>query len=268
MSRNAEASATLAHVILGKTPPRLLQDLAVYNPNRLPPSGYNVLVELAFPFDDKTKHRKTTAKGSCKHQWTLKTNACTPDVIDPSEPAEKVAGALCLECRCHVTLTLDSRGEGPGVRPCPSAEYPLHHFRYLSKRSKGFQRTDEGLDSWEDTRLFQCTAQQCSARLIVRTRSPRLRKSFAELLTNRGLIEERARKAMAAEPERFEGHAVPLPLTVLTHLKAYISTAMKGEVKYIQAGNKKWLLSLGPACAELLSYLQFSSDVLPLNPAS
>ena len=260
----------MAHVRPGKTPPRLLQDLNVYNPDQLPTNGYNVLVELAFPFDEREKKPpKTTVKGSCKHQWALKPNACTSQVIDESEPALSVVGAFCTECRRHLSLELDSRGEGPGVKPCPTPENPLHHFCHNSKRSEGFQRPDGNLESWEDTRLFQCSAQACSTRLTVRMRSPRLKKSFTDLLLDRKLIEERARKAMASDPERFEGHAVPPPLTVMSNLRAYLSNAMKGDVKHIQKTNKKWLLSLGEPCIELLSYLQFSLDVrsshLPLS---
>lgn len=256
-SSNADLSS-------GKTSPRLLQDLRLYNPDRLPTNSYNVLAELAFPYDDKTIQPRTVAKGSCRHQWALKPNACSQQLVDSSEPGLAFAAALCTGCRTHVSLEIDSRGEGNGVKPCPTVESPLHHFRYIPKRSHEFQRTSKGLDSWEDMRLFQCSAQACSARLAVRTKSPRLNKRFTDMLLDQKLIADRVQGVMASDPERFEGHAVPSPLTILTHLRSYIDTAMKGEFKHIQKSNKKFMLSFGDQCAELLSYLGFAQDVLLL----
>ena len=245
----------------GKTPPRLLQDLNLYNPDRLPTSLYNVLTELAFPYEESTAPPRTTAKGACKHRWFLQPKACTAEAFDPSQPGLAIVAGFCTRCRCHVSLEVDSRGEGQGVKPCPTPENPLHHFRYIPKRSQGFQRTSRMLEQWDDTRLFQCSAQACSARLTVRLRSSRLRKDFVDLLTDKSRIEARARRAMASDPDRFEGHAVPSPLDVLTNLRSYIGTAMKGDFRHIPANNKKWLLSLGEDCAALLYYLDFTKSV-------
>ena len=250
-----------AHHFSGKTPPRLLQDLDRYNPHRLPVSLYNLLAELAFPYDEKTPPPRTTGKGSCKHSWSLKQNESTSHLADPSQPSFAKVAAFCNRCRCHVDLELDSRGESQGVKPCPSSGYPLHHFRYLPKVSRGFVQTSETLEQWKDTRIFQCTNQACSARLKVYLQSARLSQGFVDILTNRVRIEMRARKAMESDPERFEGHAVPSPLTVLTHLRAYIGFAMSGGSKQISASNKKFMLSLGEDCAALLLYLDFSKEV-------
>jgi ubiquitin carboxyl-terminal hydrolase 25/28 len=98
-------------------------------------------------------------------------------------------------------------------------------------------------------------------------RSPRLKDEWARLLVDKTLIKARAEKAMAAEPGRFEGHAVPSPSEVLTNLRSYISNAMTSpEPRRILRNNKKWLLCLGDSCAELLHYMGFRRTVSRLLP--
>lgn len=72
---------------------------------------------------------------------------------------------------------------------------------------------------------------------------------------------------METEPERFEGHAVPSKMQVLTNLRAYISNALNSpDPKMIVGNNKKFLLSLGEPCAEVLEYLGFTRDVICHEP--
>ena len=67
---------------------------------------------------------------------------------------------------------------------------------------------------------------------------------------------------MADSPERFEGHAVPFPIDVLSYLTTYISNALREEERRsIPAHNKKFLLSLGDACSDLLQFLGFVREV-------
>ena len=74
---------------------------------------------------------------------------------------------------------------------------------------------------------------------------------------------------MDDDPGRFEGHAVPSPIQVLTNLRAYISNAMTDpEPRRILGNNKKWLLSLAEPCADLLHYLGFSRQVIRTRPSS
>ena len=179
-----------------------------------------------------------------------------------SGPAQHVVAALCFLCRCHVHLVI-TREEEDGVSPCPTRENPLHHFLYLAEESAGLTRTTlkANADSWEDIRLFQCSTFQCSARLAIHMYSPRLVKDWAELLTDKTAIARRAEAAMASDPSRFEGHAAPSPLTIMGYLRLYLATAMKGEHKRILSNNKKWMLSLGEPCRELLEYLRFTFNV-------
>ncbi len=117
-------------------------------------------------------------------------------------------------------------------------------------------------NGWVDMQRFECSSPKCSAKLRIRFKPSRLRNEWVFALTDRSLINQRARKVIAAEPERFEGHAPPQPTEVLSNLYKYIDDAMKnGGVNRIPGHNKKWLLCLGEPCRDLLLYLGFTWDV-------
>ena len=116
-------------------------------------------------------------------------------------------------------------------------------------------------DSWEDVRLFRCSVSGCSARLAVHMYSPRLIKDWVALLMDKAIIKKRADAVITADPERFEGHAPPSPITIMGHLRKYVGDAMKGDHKRIVTNNKKWMLSLGEPCREFLEFFQFTFNV-------
>ena len=78
------------------------------------------------------------------------------------------------------------------------------------------------------------------------------------------MIQTRAEIAIASDPERFEGHSIPLPIQVLEMTQKYITNALNddGVKKHIQAQNKRWMLNLGDPCADMLEYIGFSREVL------
>ncbi len=92
---------------------------------------------------------------------------------------------------------------------------------------------------------------------------PRLIHDWVSQLTDPFVIKARAQKAMAKEPAKYEGIAVPGAVVVLEHLKAYIKGAQNSTSsdKRIRGNNKKWSLSLGESCGDLLNYLGFKTDV-------
>ena len=248
----------------GKTPPRLIQDLNLYNPQRPSPASHNVLTD-SLQYDGTSRPKTAWKRNICRHQWALKENQSSlPALHADRDSSLYTAAACCWECRCHVKLSVDFRGEGPGVSPCPKDGRPLHHFIHCPKQSSGLRKLEGKLDdhSWVDTQYFQCSASACSARLTVQMQSPRLTPAWVTLLSNKSEIDKRARKAMSDDPERFEGHAVPPATQVLMNLSAYIANAMtKPETRRILGNNKKWLLSLGEPCADLLEYLGFTRVV-------
>ncbi|MCJ1378028.1 ubiquitin-specific protease ubp2 [Xylographa soralifera] len=249
----------------GKTPPRLFEDLSFYNPQCLLPNSYNILTEAALQFDTSATQkpsRKLVKKG-CRHKWALKSEQCDHIELDfrPDLSSLYTAAALCILCRCHVELTIDFKGEGAGVVPCPKEVAPLHHFIYSRNEHCGLFWVQEGVNagSWMDTQRFSCSSPSCSARLTIRMRSPIITSEWEALLLDRSLIKSRAQKAISDEPSRFEGHAVPSPIEVIGNLRTYIRNAMTShEERRIPSNNKKWLLCFGEPCADLLNHIGFT----------
>lgn len=170
--------------------------------------------------------------------------------------------AHCLECRCHVKVVVGYRGEGAGLMPCPTEDVPLHHF-LLTTQSNGRLEDATGPreNSWVQTQQFQCSSMTCRAAVTIQVRPPRLTTEWVTLLSDKDAIKERAEKAMAEDPVRFEGHAPPSPVQVLINLRLYIANAMKDpDGRRILGNNKKWMLCLGDACTDLLVYLGFSRE--------
>ncbi|KAA6408891.1 MAG: hypothetical protein FRX48_07235 [Lasallia pustulata] len=240
----------------GKTAPRLLQDLLLYDPCHPPSSGYNLLAELPVPFENARQLPGIRRKGSCEHRLVLKPNQCLlPELDTRPEPSTVYQlAAHCLECRCHVKVVVDYRGEGAGLMPCPTEDVPLHHF-LLTTQSNGRLEDATGPreNSWVQTQQFQCSSMTCRAAVTIQVRPPRLTTEWVTLLSDKDAIKERAEKAMAEDPVRFEGHAPPSPVQVLINLRLYIANAMKDpDGRRILGNNKKWMLCLGDACADLL----------------
>lgn len=99
--------------------------------------------------------------------------------------------------------------------------------------------------------------------LTARFKPPRLTQDWVDLLTDKFVIKDRAERAIAADPERFEGFAVPPPIDVLQHSKHYITNPLFNpeKSKKIQGHNKRFLLSMGNPCAEILEYFGFTREV-------
>ena len=165
-------------------------------------------------------------------------------------------------------LMIDLRAGSPSSQPCPNSSSPLHHFMhqpYLSRpRPYGILAPDPKTGfAWVDEQHFQCSATECGAKVVIWFKPPRFTEDWVKQLTDRFMIQTRAEKAIAEDPKRFEGHAVPLPINVLTNLRTYVSNAAQasGKVRKILGHNKQFLLSLGESCCDILEYAGFRRDV-------
>lgn len=166
---------------------------------------------------------------------------------------------------------MDFRDGDYSAQPCPTGDRPLHHFVYQSEISKprqhsvGIPDSESGF-TWIDEQCFRCSFLPCSAKLAIRLKSPRLIPVWVNQLVTKSVIKTRAERAMASDPERFEGHGVPLPINVLVNLRLYIQNAVDepDKSRRIFGHNKKFMLSLGESCADLLEYIGFVREVLAL----
>ena len=171
--------------------------------------------------------------------------------------------AHCTICRTQLTVLLTLNTQS-AFRPCPSSNSPLHHFLPLDGPSESIA-TLTGVTQPEKSRSvqeFTCTSSSCTAVLQVVYRSSRLNPNWVKLLTDPALIQARAEQAIASDPDRFEGYAIPTGAEVLSNLRAYLLNGLRSpEPKVINGANKRWLLSLGEPCKELLEYLGFEKKV-------
>ena len=155
-------------------------------------------------------------------------------------------------------IEIENLGVGEEAKSCLKHDSPLHHFLPQKARSE-VQKSESGLVAWRE--YFACSSHNCSTRLKISYRTARLTPEFVSMLTDRSKISARARVVIEQNPERFEGHAAPTPLEVLQYLKAYLNNAMtQPEARRIVGNNKKWLLSFGEPCAELVEFIGFTRD--------
>ena len=144
------------------------------------------------------------------------------------------------------------------MESCLNQNSPLHHFLPQRTRSD-VQKTESGLTIWIEH--FVCSSSKCSTWLKISYHTARLSPEFVSILTDQSKISSRAHVVIEQHPERFEGHAPPTPLEVLQSLKAYLNNVMTlPEARRIVGSNKKWLLSFGEPCAELVEFIGFTRD--------
>ncbi|KAF6241209.1 hypothetical protein HO173_001003 [Letharia columbiana] len=243
------------------------------------PTAYNILTSLPYFDEEEPEDLPLLPPGkSCKHKWSLKKNQSNlpGDGYKPDSSTVWKIALYCSVCRSHLDLLIDFQEGSAFSSPCPTSSRPLHHFIHrpgLSKpRQHGFLAPDPDTGfPWVDEQHFQCSAVECSAKLVIWFKPPRLVPDWVKQLTDKFMIKTRAEKAMAEDPKRFEGHAVPLPINVLSNLRVYIWNAVQTPEKSrkIPGHNKQFLLSLGESCADLLEYIGFTregEDWLPPEP--
>lgn len=236
------------------------------------PSAYNILTSLPYFDEEQQRNVPPPPPGiNCKHKWSLKRSQSDlpDDGYEPDSSTVWKIAVYCSKCRSHLDLSMDFREASRFSKPCPTASRPLHHFIYQPQFSKPRQRgtlapdPDTGFQ-WVDEQHFQCSAAECSARLVVWFKPPRLVPDWVKQLTDKFMIKTRAEKAMAEDPKRFEGHAVPSAINVLSNLRVYIWNAVHtpGKSRRIPGHNKSFLLSLGETCTDLLEYVGFTREVM------
>jgi ubiquitin carboxyl-terminal hydrolase 25/28 len=254
---------------LGKTAPRLLEDLIAYDPGR---SRRDVLAAGAPKFiPSKPSLPGRVTPDTCSHNFMDKPDqSIIPPPDSRPEPGTvyKVA-SFCNDCRCHLLVKIEYLGNVPDEVPCPNRDFPLHHFRHVPHKSKARPVSTGNLPGgpWIEERVFECSSHLCSAVLTVTLSSPRLTPEYVTLLTDKDVISERVRRAEMEGPDRDWEDSEELvgPFEVLYWLKLYITDAMRSlQKKRISARNKKFVTALGEDCRELLEFLGFNFDVSSL----
>ncbi|QQK46032.1 Peptidase C19, ubiquitin carboxyl-terminal hydrolase 2 [Penicillium digitatum] len=250
----------------GKTAPRLIHDVQLYDPAHDPDTGRNLLSETPpiYP-EGYNGPLGFISPEACRHRYVLKddqTFMSEPEHRRRPGTSSKVS-AICIKCRYHLQVVVNyishmsALGQNQGKH--------LHHLVYKSGRQKNGLALPEETPKGQvaETYHYQCSYISCSAMVSLRILSPILSLEFIRLMTDKELLQKRAEGAKAAYPESMEGMGDPQPINVLDNMRLYITNALRNpqRSKPISSVNKRFMQSFGvegAACKELLEFLEFT----------
>lgn len=247
--------------MLGRTSPRFLQDVFCYDPANLPPSRFNVLTHIPPPYNDPATYPEVVSANSCRHKYVTKPNQTQVFANSQSIVPGAVykVSAVCLICRYHLELAITYTTKNTQLHT------HMHHLVHIlsdPNQENNFRSKGQHLESY----YFACSYATCSAHVSLRLLSPVLTSKWVNLLTDPTLLKQRADEAQKVYPERLEGLGRPMPITVLSNLRAYIENALhdKQRSRSISAANKRFIVCFGVEgipCKDLLELLEFTFQV-------
>ncbi|KAL2009845.1 hypothetical protein VTN00DRAFT_5652 [Thermoascus crustaceus] len=251
----------------GKTAPRLVHDIALYDPDHPPGSGRNLLSEVPPVFaEPHNELQQWISPEACQHVYVTKPNQSflSPPGQRRGPATTYRVAAVCSKCRYHLQVVVNyTAAEGQRSQNLPDH---IHHLVYKSGRQRGGPPGEEITPKGQRAEAFhyECSYLTCSAIVSVRIVSPLLGAEWVQLLTDPDLLKQRTEEAIAAFPDRLEGISRPLPVNVLANLRTYINNALhdKQRSKQISAVNKRFLVCFGvegKPCKDLLEFLEFQA---------
>jgi ubiquitin carboxyl-terminal hydrolase 25/28 len=260
---------------LGKTAPRLVQDIQLYDPAHDPATGRNLLSETPPVYSRGYKGPlEFISPKACKHAYVLKKDqtflAQTEHRRRPGTSSK--VSAMCSKCRCHLQVVVNYTSNVHMFNQTLKGEH-MHHLVYKSGRQKNGLSMPEITNRGQEAETFhyQCSYTSCAAMVSLRILSPVLSPDFIHLMTDRESLRKRADQAIAAYRDTMEGMGPPEPISVLEILRLYITNALRNpqRSKSIAPGNKRFMHSFGvegAACKELLEFLEFVYEEVRDDP--
>ncbi|KXL44515.1 hypothetical protein M433DRAFT_4966 [Acidomyces richmondensis BFW] len=233
----------------GKLSPKLFLDILTFDPLKSAVGNRNLLTGHA-PIANE-EPQLAPAIGSCRHDYTVKTAQSVVPPLDlrPNGATHYKVAMVCKKCRIHADVKIDY---SKSANPCPTTEYPLHHFQHLDRDVVGYNRIQY---------FWQCSAPECQAELEVSFRLARLSDKEKDLLTNTENLRRRYEIIVAQDPER-EGVRQAIPIEPLSRLRKYTKDALNPAhtKRTFPANNKRFMEAFGwfgQDCYELLTRLGF-----------
>ena len=238
----------------------------MYDPAHPPGTGRNLLSEVPPVFQGRHDGpRDWISSDACQHKYLVKANQTflVQEEQKRRPGASSKVSAMCSRCRCHLQVVVTHNSGGNAFSRQIKDDH-IHHLVYRSGRQQGtssVEVTEQG--QMVETFHYQCSHLSCTAMVSLRILSPLINPQFAYLLTDPETIRQRAEEAIAAEPERLEGMAKPLPINILDNLRLYLSNSLHNSnlSKAISANNKRFMISFGVdglPCQQLLEFLGFT----------
>jgi ubiquitin carboxyl-terminal hydrolase 25/28 len=181
----------------------------------------------------------------------------------PDAAAAVKIASYCPQCRWHIDVTVDPRGNASTSRTCRKGdtEYFLHHFT-LERESETIGAHGLGAQQAPRTYRFRCSAPQCPVEVQIHMRPPHLSDQDIETLTNQAQLRRRWEAAKAIAGERADttmARRVDGPDFLNTYLQDALNPS-KGKTR-IPLLNKKFLKTFGRDCDSILTRLGFSKEV-------
>ncbi|KAL5340525.1 hypothetical protein BJX70DRAFT_361255 [Aspergillus crustosus] len=250
----------------GKTAPRLVQDILLYDPAHVPGTGRNLLADVPPVYPENYQGSPYfISPTACRHVYVTKPNQSTR----PQEGEDRGSSgtptkisAICSRCRYHLQLKVEYNPVGQSSQTLSDH---IHHLVYQYGGHKGGRTREEVTPKGQavETFHFECSYATCSYQASIRLATPVLSEDNVRLLTDFDLLQKRTDEALAADPERLEGVARPQPITVLMNLRTYVENSMRNnqQSKSISAVNKRFMTSFGVdgrPCQDLLEFLGFT----------
>lgn len=261
----------ISAVLVGKSAPRLLEDLLDYDV-RYPilDNGRprNLLSDPAPKFTGQAVIRK--GPKACRHSLMVKvdqTNAPTSENEQPDTTTKYVVASYCEKCKHHFDITVDFTRGVRGDVPCKltSEDNPMHHLRLVNYWDR-HQETIPRLNKYDpvvEWHRFACSGASCPVLVDIKISSPRLPLKYIPSLVDAAHLEHRGKRVIAEEPDRYIGLSPLTPVQVFSNLRQYLLDA-KGQTpqdkpKKIARRNKKYFLAFADECDDLFNYLDFKA---------
>ncbi|KAK3720578.1 ubiquitin-specific protease ubp2 [Vermiconidia calcicola] len=227
----------------GKTAPKLCQDFLIFDP--LKGGKPNVLTDHSPPQGEGPQLAPHLA--SCKHDYTIKSpQSVTPPLdLRPDGGIIYKIAVICKKCRIHADIRIDY---SDATDPCPTNAHPLHHFQRAPTQDRTTQ--DRIRYAW------QCSVDECRAKLRIHFRTPRLSENDVNTVVNPELLKRRYHALLQEDPNR-EGIREATPMEGLSRLRRYVKDSLNPRhiKRQIPAINKRFQESFGlngQDCHELL----------------
>jgi ubiquitin carboxyl-terminal hydrolase 25 len=239
----------------GKTAPKLFQDFLIFDPIFGVP---NVLKDFTPPQGEGPQ--LAARLEGCKHEYSVKPEQSLLPPLDLRDHGRSVfrAAVLCKRCRIHSSVQVDT---SRGPKPCPTSDHQLHHFQFLDQETSA----ERIIYTW------QCSVEECQARLAIDYRKPRINDADIALLTNPALLKRRYEDLLREDPERKDVREAT-PLQPLNRIRTYVRDSLSGKHAMLKAHNKRFQEACGIQgldCREFLQKLGFQyvvgHAVLSLN---
>jgi ubiquitin carboxyl-terminal hydrolase 25 len=205
---------------------------------------------------------------SCRHTWCAKVNQNVSSALNVTHDRESsyTFCGVCRNCRIHLEVEIGYTLKTES-KPCPKANYPLHHLSHSPPREGTRNDPVAGANAESHTMelAFECSAPGCSAVVRVRYMPPVLSDEHIRLLIDGTLLSRRTREVIDSEPSRYEGHKSPSPGDVLADLRSYLQNSLDHEApRPIKVDNKRFALRFGTGgqpCSDVLTFLGFQYEV-------